>query len=347
MNLPEATALRLFAKHGILHPKINPKSGKVVVKADLARGGKKKAGLVQFGDASEVSKISKKMGVPTVVFEFIPHSEEFFVALKAVREGVEIYYSHLGGIEIEQNWEKVEKILYDEKKLFDLVPDKNVRDWIVKLYEFFQEEDAVYLEINPFTVVNKQVMPLGVVLVLDEAAAYRHPDWPEIADEAKTLREKRVAEVDAEIRGSIKLVEVSGGGNTGLMAGGAGAALFLCDAILKNGLTLANYAEFSGNPPSFAVSELVKQICAIPGVKNLVIGSGIANFTDVYSNFQGIIQGLSEAPQAKKMKIVVQRLGPGEDLGMDLMKDFIKKSGLNIQVFDRSVGMTEIVKKLQ
>ncbi len=352
MKLSESFALKLFDKHGILHPKVSPTNGKVIVKADIALGGKKKAGLVQICDFEDASKISKKMGVPTAIYEFIPHDEEFFVALKAVREGVEIYYSHVGGVDVEQNWDKVQKILVatdsilEEKQLFDLVLEKSVREWIVRLYEFFQLEDATYLEINPFTVINKQVMPLGVVLVLDDAASFRHPDWPDIVDNSGSDREKKVREVDEQIKGSVKLVEVPGGGTTALMAGGGGAALFLCDAILEQNLKLADYAEFSGNPPDYAVYELTKQVLKLPGIKNLVIGSGIANFTPVIGNFMGIIQAFKESPEVKNLKIVIRRCGPEEDMAIALMKDFAKQSGLDIQVFGREIGMTQIVKKL-
>ena len=141
--------------------------------------------------------------------------------------------------------------------------------------------------------------------------------------------------------------EPSSGVNlTAMMGGGAGAALFLCDAIVENRLELANYAEFSGNPPDFAVAELTKQVCAIPGIKNLVIGSGIANFTPVLGNMEGVIEGLKASPTARKLNIVIRRCGPGEDEGIALMKEFAKESELKIQVFGRETGMTEIVKKL-
>ena len=77
MKLRESAAFKLFDRHGISHPKIIdmrlPRSlqslamtSRVVVKADLAIGGKKKAGLVQICDFSETEKVMKKMGVPVI-----------------------------------------------------------------------------------------------------------------------------------------------------------------------------------------------------------------------------------------------------------------------------------------
>lgn len=331
MKLTESAAFKLFDKYGISHPKIGVKTGKVVVKADLAMGGKKKVGLVKVCEASAAEKVAREMGTPVIVEEYIPHEAEFFVALRATREGVETYTSDKGGIDVEQNWGKV-------KKTLDKLPK------FAKYYKFFEEEDVTYLEINPYT---EKFVALGVVLELDEAARFRHPDWPD-ADYGlpTTAREQKIREIDREIKGSVKLVEVPGGGDTALMAGGAGAALFLCDAVMAAGLKLANYAEFSGNPPNWALTELTKQVCAIPGLKNLVIGSGIANFTNVKNNIEAIVAALRASPQSKALNIVVRRCGPGEEEGMAIMKAFATESGYKIKVFGRETPMTEIVRKL-
>ncbi len=386
MKLPEVSALVLLAKYGFSLPaycivskqadvaKVFP-AKKYVVKANLAVGGKKKTGLVAVANrenlktttAEILSKNEEFDFYSVLVEEFVDHDREYFLALKAIREGIEVYYSDLGGIEIENNWASVKKVLIPEEELLKeklqvtkvlagLIEDSSTQDWVEKLVAFFQNEDATYLEINPFTLTpyafaqGKQgkLLPLGIVLVVDETAAFRHPDWADLIPEQKKLsmREQKVAETDGGIRGSIKLVEVPGGGDTALMAGGGGAALFFADAIINNGKKLANYAEFSGNPPNFAVTELTRQVCAIPGIENLVIGSGIANFTPVNENIRAIIEGLRQSPNAGKINIVVRRCGPGEDEGIQLMTEFARKSGYNIRVFGRETSMTDIVKKL-
>lgn len=334
MKLPESAAFKLFDKHGIAHPRIDVKTGQVVVKADLALGGKKKAGLVKICTAKDVPAVAKKMGVSVIVEEYIAHDKEYFIALRATREGIEIFSSDKGGVDVEQNWDQVEK------------KNKSSNNFEKKLLAFFEAEDATYLEINPFTIVQGEPIALGVVLELDEAASFRHSDWSFYFAQDKP---GKIAEIDSQIKGSVKLVLTSApasaeGALTAVMGGGAGAALFLCDAVLKNGLTLANYAEFSGNPPSWALTELTKQVCALPGIKKLVIGSGIANFTDVKANIEAIIDGLKQSPAAKNLNIVVRRCGPGEEEGMETLRRWTQDSGYKIQFFGRETGMTEIVK---
>lgn len=375
MKVGEAIALKLFEYSGLPHPQfallpngdLNFQSTKVVVKANIVAGSKKKSGLVEIGQFDQLDKLVKSVleksssHLPfdsVLTEEFIAHEDEYFVSLRKVREGIEILYSEKGGIEVENNWEEVDKVLLPTQKILDvswgaglevLTIESNIVEFLVNLVNFFVKADAVYMEINPFCIVNGKCIPLGIVLELDEAAEYRHPEWEKLkvkdqSAKIKTEREKIIEELDSQIKGSVKLVEA--GGNTALLAAGAGAALYLADAIIDHGLTFANYAEFSGNPPNFAITKLTKQVCAIPGIKNLVIGSGIANFTPVKPNFEAIIDGLKNSPAARYLHIVVRRCGPGEQEGIDLMKSFAKESGYNVEVFGRETGMTEIVGKL-
>ena len=382
MKLSEAAAFTLLAKYKIPHPQFLiidqpnhvsqfPNWRRFVVKANLPLGGKKKAGLVKICSRdqldSTVRDVLSKAG-SVVVEEYVEHEKEYFLALRGVREGVEATYSERGGTEVEESWEKVKKVLISNQELElnnyhlkELNVNSSVREFTRKLIHFFQSEDATYLELNPLAVSNMYVtsndrvlqhtcVPLGVVLEIDDSARFRHDDWGSLARMGyglgPTIREKRIKEIDGEIKGSVKLVEVKDGGDTALLAAGAGAALFLADAIIANGFKLANYAEFSGNPPSFAITELTKQVCAIPGIKNLVIGSGIANFTPVVPNIEAIIEGLRDSSQAKKLNMVVRRCGPGEEEGIELMKEFAKKEGYRIQFFGRETGITEIVRRL-
>lgn len=49
-----------------------------------------------------------------IVEPFIPHNEEFYLNIVSDRIGNSISFSECGGIEIEENWDKV---LFDKKSL--------------------------------------------------------------------------------------------------------------------------------------------------------------------------------------------------------------------------------------
>ncbi|KPK78026.1 MAG: ATPase, partial [candidate division Zixibacteria bacterium SM23_73] len=80
--------------------------------------------------------------------------------------------------------------------------------------------------------------------------------------------------------------------------------------------------------------------------KILLIGGGIANFTDVAKTFTGITKALEEYRQNlidNKIKIYVRRGGPNYQMGLEKMKELGKKLGVPIEVFGPEEHMTSIV----
>ena len=79
----------------------------------------------------------------------------------------------------------------------------------------------------------------------------------------------------------------------------------------------------------------------------LLIGGGIANFTDVANTFKGIIRALTEYKQKlqeNKVKIYVRRGGPNYKEGLKNMRDVGEKLGVPIEVYGPETHMTRIVK---
>ena len=83
-----------------------------------------------------------------------------------------------------------------------------------------------------------------------------------------------------------------------------------------------------------------------PDGKVLLIGGGIANFTDVADTFKGVIQALTEKAEqlkAANTKIYVRRGGPNYQTGLKLIRECGEKLGLDMQVFGPESHITEIV----
>ena len=80
--------------------------------------------------------------------------------------------------------------------------------------------------------------------------------------------------------------------------------------------------------------------------KFLLIGGGIANFTDVAKTFTGIIQALeayAEKLQQNKVKIFVRRGGPNYVEGLENMRQVGERIGVPVEVFGPETHMTRIV----
>ncbi|GMT42589.1 MAG: ATP citrate lyase [bacterium] len=390
-KLLEGPAMGLFRKWGVTTPHhvvissasqlkgladSNPwmNESKMVVKAHEALGSRFKLGLVKVGlDIGGVEKATEEIlgreisGLKisqVIIAEMIEHEEEFYLAVQSNREGAEILMAKFGGVDVEENWEKV-------KRTFVEVGEKPSTDQLVKcaksagfkgeladkvagfakrLYECYDNEDGTYIEINPliFNAVTNELVALDAVTLLDQDARFRHPDWDfSFASEfgrAYTANEKNIMEIDRQVKGSVKLIEIPGG-TTALLPAGGGASVFYSDAVINLGGTIANYSEYSGDPPAWAVEALTDKVCSLPGVKNIIVGGAIANFTDVKVTFAGIINGFRKAKKQGKLegvRIWVRRGGPNETAGLADMRE-LKNEGFDIEVYDRYTPLTDIV----
>jgi ATP-citrate lyase beta-subunit len=350
------------------------KKSKLVVKAHEALGSRMKLGLVKVGLDFDGAKqavremLGRQVGPLSVsqviVSEMISHKDEFYAAVKSTREGTDILLANCGGIEVESNWDRVKRLSLevggtpDPAALERLSKDagfsgplaKKMADFAQKLFACFDGEDAQYLEVNPVAARegDGELVALDAVTLLDADAKFRHSDWdfPFAAEFGRpyTKHEIEVMAVDSKIKGSVKFIEIPGG-DTAMLPAGGGASVYYSDAVVARGGKLANYAEYSGDPPDWAVEALTEKVCSLPGIKNIIVGGAIANFTDVKKTFGGIIAGFRKAKGEGKLngvKIWVRRGGPREKEGLDSMRA-LREEGFDIHVYDRHTPLTDIV----
>lgn len=131
-------------------------------------------------------------------------------------------------------------------------------------------------------------------------------------------------------------------------------SLFISPASKKKTPTqqLGNYAEYSGAPNEAETFEYAQKVLSVAtagagdGKKRaLVVGGGIANFTDVAATFKGIIRALEGAADSIKkaqMKVLVRRGGPNYKAGLEAMRALGKRSGLDVEVYGPEATMTGI-----
>jgi ATP-citrate lyase beta-subunit len=350
------------------------RESKLVVKAHEAIGGRFKLGLVKIGlnldEAIAASRemIGAKIGTAEVrqviVAEMLEHDAEFYVSIIGNKDGAELLISKHGGVDIEDNWDSVRRIQIplDEnpsiERLTELALDAGFEGEIAervgkicsRLVLCFDNEDAQSIEINPL-VIRKSDMrfaALDAVMNVDYDARFRHADWDfkPVSEIGRpfTEAEQQIMDIDSRIKGSVKFVEVPGG-EIALLTAGGGASVFYADAVVARGGTIANYAEYSGDPADWAVEALTETICRLPNIRHIIVGGAIANFTDVKATFSGIINGFRESKSKgylEGVKIWVRRGGPNEAQGLAAIRQ-LQEEGFDIHVYDRSMPMTDIV----
>lgn len=309
-----------------------------------------------------------------LVEPYTPHDEnrEWYIAIRDEREGDVIYFSTKGGIFVEENWDKVVQIKVPilgkidgvdmESKLSDIGGDREkVLKFIRGLYRFYAENGFSYLEINPFTFDKKGgIVPLDMVAKVDDTAAFDcrgtwgNLEFPSPFGTMVSKEEAFVKHLDEQSGASLKLTILNPKGRVWTMVAGGGASVIYADTVCDLGFSkeLANYGEYSGDPSRDLTYQYAKTILDLmtrekdPKGKILIIGGGIANFTDVAATFTGIIQALTEYRQKlsdNKVRIYVRRGGPNYREGLAKMRALGETLGIPIEVYGPETHMTKIV----
>lgn len=351
----------------------------------------KKPGDVTLADAAawidekrskEVTLLSGQKGYLThfIVEPFTPHTqdEEYYIAATTLDEEYDVLYmSAEGGMEVEENWDKVVEVkipIDATNEDIDKLVEKNIPSDIAEdrkeqfgnfakaFYKFFRDLYFAYLEINPIVLQGENAYLLDLVARLDDTAGFLMKDvWGDIefptpfGMEEKSPEEEAIAEADAKSGASLKLTILNPKGRIWTMVAGGGASVVYADTIadLAGVEDLANYGEYSGGPTTDETRFYAETIFDLmtrypdPRGKILIIGGAIANFTDVAKTFTGIIQAMEKYADKLKehnVKIYVRRGGPNYEEGLRKIKEAAERLGLEIHVYGPETHMTDIVR---
>jgi ATP-citrate lyase beta-subunit len=322
-------------------------------------------------------KIQEQEGILEyfIIEKYVPHSNEYYLAFDSKRDYDQVLLSRQGGIEIEENWDNVRianlnliKNISEidfSKILIDFPKDEQskLNQLLKGLYKLFLELNFTFFEINPLVIEKNDFIPLDFKGRLDDTAFFESGEkwgkfeFPTPFGRNYLPEEEYVKNLDEKTGASLKLTILNPKGRIWTLVAGGGASVIYADTVIDLGFgpELANYGEYSGDPSEEYTYLYAKTILDImlrekdPSNKNkiLLIGGGIANFTDVAETFKGIIKALKKyADQIKKIgvKIYVRRGGPNYKEGLENMKKLGNEFGLPIKVFGPETHMTRIVK---
>ncbi|MBN2722234.1 MAG: ATPase [Campylobacterales bacterium] len=384
----------------------------LVAKPDMLFGKRGKNGLVLFKDnkPGDVSldkaaswideKSSTKQNVyfsfdgdtPTgepktdylthfIVEPFTPHeqAEEYYISATCVGDDDVLYMSAEGGMEVEENWDKVTEVTFAiteteeeiEAKIRANIP-KDVAEkdkegfakFAIGFFKAYRELNFAYLEINPFVMQGNKIELLDMVAKLDDTAGFMMTEqWGDIeyptsfGMEEKSPEVMAIEEADSKSGASLKLTVLKPDARIWTMVAGGGASVVYADTIadLAGIEDLANYGEYSGGPTTgetqFYAETLLDLMTRSKDPKGrekvLIIGGAIANFTDVAKTFTGIILAFEKYAEKMKdvgVKIYVRRGGPNYEKGLKDIKEAADRLGLWIDVYGPETHVTDIVR---
>ncbi len=339
--------------------------GQWVVKVDQGIKKRFKQGLVAIDKPrSELEAAMHEWegrGFSQFILEpLLPHeaSEEQYLALERVREGIRILHTVDGGVDIEAHPEAVGIYIVRGAEDIAEIAEKTQLppDFLAYICEMFDKAFLAFLEINPLVVRDGVAHLLDAAALVDSAGEFFTESWSGgdivqggVAHEAEAKIEALAATTPA----SLKLSVINPDGALFFLLSGGGGSIVIADEAQLEGVgnMLGNYGEYSGGPTREETYLYAKEILGLmlaskAHKKALVIAGGVANFTDVKKTFAGIIDALGESAgglRTQGVKVFVRRGGPNEAAGLALMKGFLEKEQLLGSVHGSDAMITEAI----
>ncbi len=353
---------------------IAEKIGKpVAVKAQIWAGGRGKAGGIQFAEtpaeAEEVarrllgSQIKNLKVEKVLVEEKLNVDLEYYAGViidpsRQCRAPV-VMFSTRGGMDIESvPPEEISQMIVDVGRglrLYDAlnlavqlhVPNKllpAVAQAIMGLYQTFKNSDCRTAEINPLIVTKDgKVLAGDCRMAIDDSSVYRHPELKiNVARESPTppteLDEIGWWIEEGDLRGTAYFAqmvpEIKGLGYVGYHGIGGGGAILGVDALNREGLKIANYADTSGNPPASKVYRVAKVIFSQPGIEGYMLGGFIVANQEQWHHAHGVVKALrEELPSRPGFPVVLLLCGNKEKEALEILREGTRDLPGRIEIY--------------
>jgi succinyl-CoA synthetase beta subunit len=307
-----------------------------VVKAQVLAGGRGKGGAVRFANTPAEAREAaaailgldfKGEKVREVLLEEkLPIAKELYVSLtldRAERLPV-LITSAQGGVEIESvDDSQIDRQLvhpfpglsgYEKRRAAQVLgltggPAKALDRLLDGLWRAFMAEDAELVEVNPLALVGDGLVALDAKVIIEEDAAFRHPEYAEIRDDRTPLeeiaREKDIAFVQLD-------------GNIGVIANGAGLTMATLDVLKEFGGAPGIFLDLGGTDDPKKVTEAFLLMAqAAPKVVFLNIFGGVTRCDTVA---KGLVEAMRQVPPAERFPIVARIRGNNEKEGIEILR---------------------------
>lgn len=338
-----------------------------VVKVDQGVKGRMKKGLVLLSvKKSELKSafetLSEKGYSQYLVEEMLPHQvhQEKYLSLERIREGILVRYSLQGGIDIESMKDQVKTVVLGKNSTSTLFGELGLKAReFDAMRELFEKNYVSFLEINPFVITEPGISILDLAVEVDSTAEFFVKNgWTGsdvVEEQIKSVEEQKVKELNSKSQAALSFTLLNQNGSIWCLLSGGGASITLADEIynLGFGQELGNYGEYSGNPneeETYLYTTYVIQSMLKSKSKELIliIGGGVANFTDIRTTFKGVLKALEEYKSqlaTRKVKLFVRRGGPHQQEGLSMIETWAIKNDMYGYVAGPELPLHEIVRR--
>lgn len=290
MRLYEYEGKALLARHGVpvppgaVWPGLPEGNGPVVVKAQILGGGRARLGGIRFANDKNGCQreaqalLGARLGEHKVDIVYVEDrleiEQELYLAVVADRQSRSplLLATQRGGVDVTYAPD-AEMLRMPIGPFLGLRPFaiRYVTTWlgltgdvareafvaINGTYRAFETADALLVEINPLVVTRDcRVIAADAKVILDDTAAFRHPDWPRVPREG-TAFERQCASL------GIAGVEMDMDGEVAVVTSGAGLMMATIDLLSAGGVTVKAAVDLAG--VAFASAAKISEVVRLVG----------------------------------------------------------------------------------
>ena len=353
-NIPVSSGEVAYQKNEIENV-VNKVDGPIwVVKAQIHAGGRGKGGGVKVVDTPEkaieeankmyeMNLITPQTGPSGRIVKriYIEHGsdieKELYLSCLVDRATSKVAFivSKMGGMDIEavaeDTPENITTVIIEpsigvsEKNINEMFKALEISEaqseqfsqLVKNLYQFFIENDASLVEINPLIVTTeKKLLCLDAKVNFDENALFKHP-------EIENLRDPNEEDIHEQEASKHDLAYIKLDGNIGCMVNGAGLAMASLDIIKLYGGEPANFLDVGGGASREKVTNAFKIILSDKGVKGILV-----NIFGGIMRCNIIAEGIIAA--AKELEISVPLVVRLEGTNVEEGKAILEKSDVDV-----------------
>ncbi len=316
----------------------------VVVKAQIASGGRGKAGGIRFADTIDDARkhcqdlLGSELLGHTVhqvlVTEKANVMSEWYLSIimDRVNKCPMIIFSPEGGMDIEElartQPQKILRLPIDpyigvqpyavsyllSKSGLSLAYSDELYNIVHHLYQLFLQQDALLTEINPLAVCegDQRIVALDGKVMIDDSALFRQKIWLE-AREAM-VEEDFVKEARSY---NFLYIPIEKNGSVAVISNGSGMLMSCIDLIAKENIHVSAALDLGGGATADRISQGLRIMLSTPGVKAVLI-----NIFGGITRCDEVAQGVRDAVQndlGKGQFVIVRMEGTNKEKGVEML----------------------------
>ncbi len=217
---------------------------------------------------------------------------------------------------------------------------------LCNLYNAFRRYEARVAEVNPLALTKEgDIVACDCRIMIDDSAVFRHHELgieiPRESARPPTALDRIAWGIEeGDYRGTAYFMqmvpEIKEPGYVGFHGIGGGGAMLGADALARNGLKIANYADTSGNPTAAKVYRIAKLILSQPGIEGYFLSGAVIASQEQWHHAHGLVKAFREdLVNRPGFPVLILIAGNKEKEAVEILNEGLSDLPIRLEVYGR------------